>query len=474
MKQFINRKNELNILFQEYSRQEASFVVIYGRRRVGKTALINEFCKDKRTIFYLATEENEEENRNAFKNVSAAVLNHKLLKEVATDRWEIIFEVIAEACNEEAERLVLVIDEFQYLGKANPAFPSILMRIWDEKLKDRNIMLILCGSLIHMMTSQVLCYDSPLYGRRTAQMRIKQIPYRYYEEFMPKLTEEERLQRYAVTGGVPKYIEIFQNGNSHSELDIYELIRRHIMSRNAFLYVEPEFLLQKEVTEIGSYFSILKTIAAGNHKLSKIATAMNVKQTSLSKYLNVLSELDLIEREVPITEESPEKSKKGLYFIKDNFIKFWFQFIYPYKGMLENEQDDFVLNKIRNHFIDNHVSYVYEDICRQEIWKWNGKSFTVNRVGRWWGKSDVEIDIVAYDSAGQDIVFGECKYSAMPKGMEILQKLKEKACAVDWHKKGRKEYFVLFSKSGFTVELRKYAASCDNVFLVESVMQVES
>lgn len=469
MKQFVNRRNELNTLLQEYNRREASFVVIYGRRRVGKTALINEFCKDKKTIFYLATEENEEENKNAFRNVTADVLDHKLLKEMEAGRWEIIFEVIAEACNNNAERLVLVIDEFQYLGKANPAFPSVLMRIWDEKLKDRNLMLILCGSLIHMMTSQVLGYDSPLYGRRTAQMRIKQIPYRYYEEFMPNLTEQERLQRYAVTGGVPKYIEMIQNGDSHSKSDIYELIRQHIVSRNAFLYAEPEFLLQKEVTEIGSYFSVLKTIAAGNHKMSKIAATMNIKQTSLSKYLNVLSELDLIEREVPITEESPEKSKKGLYFIKDNFIKFWFQFIYPYKGMLENEQDEFVLDKIRNHFIDSHVSYVYEDICRQELWEWNGKGFTINRVGRWWGKSDVEIDIVAYDSVGSDIVFGECKYSANPKGMEVLQKLKEKANAVDWHKKERKEYFILFSKSGFTTELKRYASSCNNIFLVESI-----
>ena len=220
------------------------------------------------------------------------------------------------------------------------------------------------------------------------------------------------------------------------------------------------------VAEIGSCFSVLKTIAAGNRKLSKIATVMNVKQTSLSKYLSVLSELDLIEREVPITEENPEKSKKGLYFIKDNFIKFWFRFIYPYKGMLENNQDEFVLDKIRNYFIDNHVAYVYEDICRQAMWKWNGKGISFNRVGRWWGKSDVEIDIVSYDSMGLDIVFGECKYSVNPKGMEVLWGLQEKADAVDWKKKERKEYYILFSRAGFTKELKKYAEGCENVWLV--------
>lgn len=466
MEKFINRKNELNTLASEYGRKDASFVVVYGRRRVGKTALINEFCKNKKHIFFLATEENEQDNRNTFKNVVAEALNHTLLEEAAVDRWETVFDVIADSCDAGKERLILVIDEFQYLGKANAAFPSILMGIWDQKLKEKNIMLILCGSLVHMVTSQVLAYDSPLYGRRTAQMRIGQIPYEHYEEFMPKLAEDERLQRYAVTGGVPKYIEFFQDKTARSDENIYTLIRNHVMSRNAFLYAEPEFLLQKEVSEIGSYFSVLKTIAAGNHKLSKIATVMNVKQTSLSKYISVLSELDLIEREVPITEENPEKSKKGLYFIKDNFIKFWFQFIYPYKGMLENNQDEFVLDKIRNHFIDNHVAYVYEDICRQVMWKWNGKGVSFNRVGRWWGKSDVEIDIVAYDSMGQDIVFGECKYSINPKGMEVLWGLQEKADAVNWKKKERKAYYILFSRSGFTKELEKYAEGCENVWLV--------
>lgn len=462
MEKFVNRKKELDALLKEYKREAASFVVIYGRRRVGKTALINEFCRDKRKLFFLATEESDVENRNSFKNAAADFFDNQLLKEASLESWEPVFDVIAESCSHKLERLILVLDEFQYLGKANPAFPSILMGIWERKLKDKNIMLILSGSLIHMMTSQVLSYDSPLYGRRTAQMRIQQIAFEHYAEFMPELPEEELILRYAVTGGVPKYIELFQN-----EDDIYQAIRNNVMSRSAFLYAEPEFLLQKEVSEIGSYFSILKTIAAGNHKLGKIAGVLNVKQTSLMKYLKVLMELDVIEREVPVTEENPEKSKKGLYFIKDNFIKFWFRFIYPYKGMLEADQDEFVLQKIQNHFIDNHVSYIYENICRQKMWQLIDKGFSFNRVGRWWGNQDVEIDIVAYDSMGNDIVFGECKFSKKQKGMEVLRSLKEKSCAVSWKNHERKAYFVIFSKAGFTKELMDYAAASNNVFLVE-------
>jgi hypothetical protein len=311
------------------------------------------------------------------------------------------------------------------------------------------------------MTTQVLSYDSPLYGRRTAQMRIGQIPFTYYQEFFPELSEDQCILRYAVTGGVPKYIELFQDNE-----DIYEAIRENIMSRNAFLYAEPEFLLQKEVSEIGNYFSLLKTIAAGNHKLGKIATVMEMPQTSLTKYLKVLSELDIIERQVPVTEENPEKSKKGLYDIKDNFLKFWFRFIYPYREMLEAGQEEYVMEKIKTSFIDNHVSYIYEDICRSKVWCLNGQGLEFNRVGRWWDNSDVEIDMVAYNSAGKDILFGECKYSVNPKGIEVLRSLQTKAGAVTWNRDSRNEHYVLFSRSGYTEELLEYAQNNENVWLL--------
>ena len=462
MKQFVNRRKELETLRKEYSRKEASFVVIYGRRRVGKTALIKEFCKDKRSIMFLATEENETENRNAFKDAVAEALDHTLLREAQVTRWETIFDSIADQCDQAKDRLILVMDEFQYLGKANPAFPSILMKIWDEKLKDKNIMLILCGSLINMMTSQVLNYDSPLYGRRTAQIKLQQIAFEHYKEFMPEMSQDSQILHYAVTGGVPKYIELFE----HTE-DIYEGIRDNILSDTSFLYEEPTFLLQKEVTEIGSYFTILKTIAAGNHKLGKIAGVMEVKQTSLVKYLKILIELDLLEREVPVTEENPEKSKKGLYFIKDNFIKFWFQFIYPNKGLLEAGREEYVFQKIKHNFIDNHVSYVYENICREKMWtQTEFSNISFNRVGRFWGNQDVEIDIVAYDSFGKEIIFGECKYSVNPKDVDLLYNLEQKSVYVDWKKNDRKEYYCIYSRSGFTKELMELAGKRGNVVLL--------
>jgi AAA+ ATPase superfamily predicted ATPase len=458
MSAFIDRIDEMATLENEYARDGASFVVIYGRRRGGKTTLINHFCENKDSIYFLATEENEYENRNAFKQLVSEKFDNELLASASLNSWDPIFKVITEEAKN--KKIVLVIDEFQYLGKANKAFPSIMQKIWDEILLKSNVMLIICGSLINMMTSQVLNYDSPLYGRRTAQIKLKQIDFSFYHEFNESLSFDELLEQYAVTGGVPKYIELFDKKKS-----IYASIKDNILSTGSFLYAEPEFLLQKEVSEVGSYFSILKTIAAGNHKLSKIAAALGVSQSNLTNYLKNLIDLDIIEREVPITEENPEKSKMGLYRIKDNFISFWFKFVYTNKSMIESGHLEYVEDKIKKNFIDNHVSYVYEDVCRGDVWNLLSEGVSFNRVGRWWGSKDVEIDILAYDSLGKDIIFGECKYSKQKKGMAVLIDLQNKARVVNWKKDKRNEYYVLYSKSGYTDELLEYAKEHSNVFL---------
>lgn len=460
---FIDRISEMTTLEKEYRRDQASFVVVYGRRRVGKTTLIREFCKGKQAIYFLATEESELQNQMAFQRKAAEYTKNDLLTKVSIQNWETLFRELIKSIDH--DRLILVIDEFQYLGKTNPAFPSIMMKLWDEWLSKENIMLIVCGSLIHMMASQVLNYDSPLYGRRTAQIKMHQIPFRYYKDFMPDLSEDELIQRYAITGGVPKYIELFD-----AKKDIYEEIRDNILNTSSFLYEEPAFLLQKEVTEIGSYFTLIKTIAAGNHKLSKIAAAMEVKQTSISKYLTTLQDLDIIERQIPVTEEHPEKSKKGLYFIKNHYFEFWFQFIYPYRDMIESGNETYVMQLIQKHMIERHTAFVYEEICRENMWeinKDNPWNIVVNRVGRWWGNKDVEIDIVAYDSFGKDIVFGECKYSRNPKDADVLYDLIQKSTYVDWHKSDRRAYYIIYSRSGFTPQFMDIAKKREDVLLLQ-------
>ena len=359
MGKFVDRKNELEFLNKEYEKKESSFIILYGRRRIGKTLLIKEFGRNKDMIYFLATEESELQNLKNFKEVVAENLKNSDITQV--NNWEIIFKTIVNTKLE--KKKIIVIDEFQYLGNTNQAFPSVFQRIWDEILQDKNIMVILCGSLINMMESQTLNYNSPLYGRRTGQIKLKQISYKYYKNFFDiELSERELVEKYAVTGGVPKYIENFKR-----KKDIYEEIKENIMNKQSYLYEEPLFLLQNEVSEIGNYFSIIKSIALGNRKLGNIASNLEINPKNLSKYLQTLINLDILEKEVPITEKNPEKSKKGQYKIKDNFIAFWFQFIYPNKMYLEMDEENIVLNKIKANFIDNNVSFVYEDICREKM-----------------------------------------------------------------------------------------------------------
>lgn len=454
MRHFVDREQEMATLQSEYGRDGSALVVLYGRRRVGKTTLISEFIKNKKALFFLASEESESQNRLAFQEKAADFLNSDLLKNVEVKSWDVLFRAIMDTHFD--SKPVIVLDEFQYLGKSNPAFPSVFQRIWEGILKDRQVMVILCGSLISMMQSQTLAYGSPLYGRRTAQIRLKQIPFAYYHEFFSEKNRKELIEMYAVTGGVPKYMELFSQ--SHN---IYSAIETCVLNRSGYLYDEPYFLLQQEVSEVGSYFSIIKAIAAGNTKLSSIAGVLEVKSTSLTKYFKTLMDLDILEREVPVTEDSPEKSKKGLYKIKDNYLRFWFAFVYPNRSFIESGHGQIVMDKIRKSLVRNHIAFVYEDVCRERMWEMNAKGvwpFYYSKLGRYWDSKE-EIDIAAIDPDGKNLILGECKYWQEPVGVSVLRELEAKAKTVSWEKEKRKTWFVLFSVNGFTEELRTEAAA---------------
>ena len=460
MTRFIDREAEIATLENEYTRDGSSLVILYGRRRVGKTSLITQFISGKNALFFLASEESEIQNRESFKQRAADFINSDLLRYSAVSSWDVIFKTVMDT--EFEKKPVIVIDEFQYIGKSNPAFPSIFQRIWEEILKNKSVMVILCGSLISMMESQTLNYDSPLYGRRTAQIRLKQVPFKYYGQFFPNRPEKELIEMYSVTGGVPKYIELFGECE-----DIYSAIKQNILNPSGYLYDEPHFLLQQEVSEIGSYFSLIKAIAAGNSKLSTIATVLETKTTNLTKYLKTLIDLDILEREVPVTEDNPEKSKRGLYRIKDNYIKFWFAFVYPNMSFLESGNSEIVMSKIRNGLVSNQIAFVYEDICREKMWQLNAEGmwdFHFSKIGRYWDNK-MEIDIAALDPGGKNLILGECKYWIEPVGINILKELEKKSEFVPWEAGRRKTHYVLFSINGFTPELEEYVATRPDVKL---------
>lgn len=463
---FIGRKNELEKLNSEY-KNSSSFVVVYGRRRIGKTTLIKEFIKDKLSFYFLATEELETQSMKRFAGVIARTTENNLLEKANFSDWIDLFRLVAEYKPE--QKKILVIDEFPYLVKTNPAFTSILQNAWDEILKDKNIMLILSGSLLGMMQKHALSYESPLYGRRTAQIRLATLS--FTEIYEPqRLSFEQAVEQYSVTGGVPKYLELFQD-----ESDLLSKIKENILSKNSFLYEEPNFLLKSESMTAVNYFSIIKAIADGNHKLGKIAGVLQQETSALTPYLSTLSELGFIEKRVPVTEKNPEKSRKGLYFISDNFIRFWFRYIYPYKGELELDNIQIVLDELKKDFIENFVAFTYEDVCKNiftNLCKSKKISFCTSRIGSYWLNdlnSDTEIDIMAVDQQNKQLFVGECKYHVKPVEISVIFSLQEKVNKNAEIFKNFPDYSIIygvFSKSGFTERMKKVAEEKENIILI--------
>ena len=452
---FINREKEMETLNREYKKQNR-FVVIYGRRRVGKTTLIKEFIKDKKAFYFFADKQNENLQIERFKNQIVENFKDEFLKKIEIKDWDTLFEYLIMKISN--EKFVLVIDEFQYLTLINKNFSSIFQRIYDEKLKDKNVMIILCGSLISMMYSETLAYDSPLYGRRTAQIKLQPIKFKYYDKFFKNNSTQDLIELYSITGGIPKYILSIDRDQSA----LYN-IENNLFDKNNYLYSEPKFLLQEEVNDLSRYFSILNAISIGHTKMSSISSYLQINAGGISAYILKLIELDILEKEIPITENI-DNSKKVLYRIKDNYLKFWFAYIYPYQSYFEIENLTYVKNKINNEF-ELYVSKIYEDLARESIWE--NIPFPLLKVGRWWDKN-TEVDIVALGENNK-IVFGECKYSKKQVGLSILKQLQEKAKNIKWNNNNREEYFILFSKSGFSEELEELAQKEKNIILKKLV-----
>lgn len=463
---FIGRQAELAKLNAEYA-HDSSFVVIYGRRRVGKTTLIKEFLKEKTAFYFLATEELESQSMKRLAGVVARTTNNTLLQKATFTDWLDLFQVIADYKPE--EKKVLVIDEFPYLVKTNPAFPSVLQNAWDELLKDSNVMLILSGSLIGMMQKHALSYESPLYGRRTAQMRLAPLSFTdiYEVQTMPF---EKAVEQYGVTGGVPKYLEFFED-----DRELAEQLRETVLSKSGFLYEEPNFLLKSESVTAVNYFSIIKAIADGHHKLGKIAGVLGQETSALTPYLATLADLGFIEKRTPVTEKNPEKSRKGLYFIADNFIRFWFRYVYPYKGELELDNMQIVMDEMSKDFTTGFLAFVYEDICKNifaNLCKTGAISFVPSRIGSYWLNDydgDTEIDVCAVDGQNKLVFVGECKYHAKPVDAPVYFALKEKVSNASEIKKAYPGYDVIygvFSKSGFTQRMLDVAKENTGLILI--------
>ena len=464
---FINREQELKSLNEKWQLNSAQFFIIYGKRRVGKTELIKQFIKGKTAIYFLADKRTSADQLRELGQIVGNYFHDEILSKNGFSDWIEVFSYLKPKAT--AEPLILAIDEYPYLTENDKSTSSLFQKGWDEYLKDTNIFLILSGSSIAMMESETLNQSAPLFGRRTGQILVDPLNFSQSRQFFPEKNFSDFLNIYTITGGMPAYLLQFVG-----ETDMSDDIKTKIFNKTAFLYNEVEFTLKEELRETKNYLAIICAIALGKRKLSEIVNEVGMDKATANKYLSVLINLRLVEREVPITEDKPDKSRKGLYKISDNFFVFWFQYIFPYKSYLEMDNYDYVLEKIFgglkyddnvNSGFKSIAAQVYERVAVELLTTWQNKIFAFERVGRDWN-SNQEIDVVGFSSSEKKIIFGECKWSQKPVGINIYEELKKKAEKVEWNKNDRKEYFILFSKSGFTEEMIKIAKN-DGVFLVE-------
>ena len=451
---FINRENELSFLRRAWQEDKSQLVVIYGKRRVGKTALVKEFSKDLPHIYFLADKAPDRDQLRQLSEKVGLYFQDDFLLSRGFGTWHDFFNYIKSK-----GKFIMIFDEFPYLIESNPAIPSLFQKGWDEDLSHSGVFLVLLGSSMGMMETEVLGQKSPLFGRRTGQILLQTLPFDSAKEFFPTMTDDVFMHFYGALGGTPAYLLQFDPAD-----DFRENVRRRILVPEAYLYREPDFILREELREPRNYFSILRAISMGKTRPAEIINETGFDKNMVGKYLSVLTDLKIIRREVPVTEWGFEKSKKGIYLLEDHFFRFWFNYVYPNRSFIEEGQIDYVLDLKIMPSIDRFISWSFEEICRSRVRKGAPQGIQCNRVGCWWSKKG-EIDIVGLAEDENTVVFGEAKWSVNPVGTDILDNLTRKAKLVDWRKGERKEYFVLFSRSGFTANLEKLAGEREDLLL---------
>ncbi|TET66104.1 MAG: ATP-binding protein [Candidatus Aminicenantes bacterium] len=456
---FVNRIEELNYLEKLNKERGARLYIIYGRRRIGKTELLRQFAKDKKHLFFSSDLSSEQEQLRQFTEKIYQLTKESFLETQSFNSWESLLRYLFDYLAEKAS--LIIIDEFPYLCVSNNALPSILQKVWDEKSKDVNIFLVICGSYMSFMEKEILGSKSPLFGRRTGQLVLQPMSFNNLEEFFPNYTEEKRVYSYAILGGTPAYLQRFSDKRT-----IERNVKTEILNKNSLLYIEPRFLLMEELREPSIYFSILKAIAFGKTRLNEIVQETGITDRhKVNKYLTVLRELHIIRREVPITEEKPHKSRKGIYLLDDPYFRFWFKYVFPNTSYLEEGDVDYVWEEKLKPDFDRFVGSIFEDICTQKIKKLNKDNqllFKAKSIGRWWNGED-EIDIVAMNDKGS-FLFCECKWTGKKVGLSIVSQLQNKAVKFP---EGKYKCFGFFSKSGFTKELEELSKKREDIILFD-------
>lgn len=451
---FVGRHQELEQLNQAYQENDFQFTVIYGRRRIGKTSLINEFLKDKKSIYYVALEENAEDNLKRFSDAISILKNTDQGGKEKFANFEECFKEITHLAQK--QRVILVIDEFPYLAKAYPTISSMLQSYIDHEFKETNLFLILCGSSMSFMERQVLGYQSPLYGRRTLALKLEPFKLSEAHEMLPKLSKEDAFIINTVCGGVPQYLSYMSDSMS-----VADNIKKNFLSKSGRLFDEPNNLLQQELRDPTNYNSIINAIASGASKHSKIAQSAHLQTGPLTTYLNNLIDLGIVEKKLPVTEQKKSKSKNIVYRICDGMFRFWYTFVGKQTDLIERGLTDLAWVKVQKGLSD-FMGPEFEKYSQDFMWSQDMNEKIVPNpfihLGNWWGTDkrthqQVELDIVGFSDDERDGYFGECKWKNEPISRSVLEKLITNSEIFKYPLK----HYYLFSKSGFTDSCQELA-----------------
>jgi len=456
---FIGRKSEIENLNKYYNRNNFQFSVIYGRRRVGKTTLINEFCRDKKTIYFVAVESTMKENLEILSNQIISALAPNAPKNPFSSFREAVDYVFEYA---ERERIIFVIDEYPYLAESDKAVSSILQAAIDKNKNDSKLFLILCGSSMSFMENQVLGYKSPLYGRRTNQFKI--LPFDYYEcaYMLDKYSDEDKIILYGIIGGVPEYLSRI-DGSLTVKVNAEELL----FNPSGRLFEEPFNLLKQELKIPQTYNGIITAVASGSSKLNEIATKTGIETSQCSNMLNNLISLGLVKKEYPVTEEN---TRKTIYILDDYMFKFWYRFVLPNISRINAGLGKIVCDEVFYYqHINQYTGHVFEHCCKQYMWRIAANNLSAvpfQKIGRWWGsgkkeKREEEIDFIACSS--DSAIFGECKWKNETVNQSVLDDIIRKS---ELFPQFKNKYYMLFSKAGFDNKLTEQSKKNDKIRLI--------
>mgnify|MGYP006287782889 CR=1 FL=1 len=432
---FVNRKYEISFIKKVIRKPGFQLIPVWGRRRIGKTSLLT-YTMGGDAFYFLATESTSIVNLNRFREELSEYLDDEIVKDLEPD-WEVLFKYLSK------KDLVIIIDEFPYLVSADESIPSQFQRIVDLFLVDSSMKLFLCGSSVRMMESFVLDYKAPLYGRRTGQIKLKQLGFRDLKEFFPEYSIEDLVVVYGICGGIPMYLLQFD-----PSLSVMKNIENVFLDPFSIMYEEERFLLKQEFKNITMYRSILFQLTSGRTKIGEVRESLQLRKSDITPYLTNLRAVDFVDRIVPVTDD-PSRSRAGIYKISDNFLRFYYFFIYPRMGLIESRNIKGIVEFIEKN-MDPFLGRPFEDIAKEifDIWcQRNDKQY--EKVGTWW-HGEEEIDLVGLNSTKNEGICIEVKWSGKVRDVNDIKKLIEKKSNLRWGNEETRWSYIYISKGGFT------------------------